>query len=223
MANADRFIPLNFHPSLSDEERIAKAAAFYNEIKERRTVREFSPENIPIEVIQNAIQAAGTAPNGANKQPWHFAVIRSAAIKAKIRAAAEEEEKAFYGGRANQEWLDDLKIFGTNPEKPFLDKAPYLIVIFAKPYDIAEDGSRKQNYYVKESVGIATGFLIAALHKAGLATLTHTPSPMGFLSEILERPKHEKPFILLVVGKPAKDAMVPDITKKGFDDIASVH
>lgn len=223
MANADRFIPLKFHPRLTDEERSANAASFYNEIKERRTVREFSSEDIPIEVIENAIKAAGTAPNGANKQPWHFAVVRSAAIKAKIREAAEEEEKAFYGGRANQEWLDDLKIFGTNPEKPFLEKAPFLIVIFAKPYDIADDGSRKQNYYVKESVGIATGFLIAALHKAGLATLTHTPSPMGFLTDILERPKHEKPFILLVVGKPAEDAMVPDITKKGFDEIATIH
>lgn len=223
MADADRFIPLAYHPELTDTERIAQASAFYHEIKERRTVREFSDEEIPLSVIEDAIKAAGTAPNGANKQPWHFAIVKSPEIKKKIREAAEEEEKAFYGGRANQEWLDDLKIFGTNPEKPFLEKAPYLIVIFAKPYDVDENGNRKQNYYVKESVGIATGFLIAALHKAGLATLTHTPSPMGFLTEILERPKHEKPFILLVTGKAAQDAKVPDITKKGFDDIASIH
>jgi len=223
MADADRFIPLAFHPELSDAARLAKASEFYDEIKERRTVREFSNKSIPIEVIKQAIKAAGTAPNGANKQPWHFAIIQSAEIKKKIRVAAEEEEKAFYGGKANQEWLDDLKVFGTNPEKPFLEIAPYLIVIFAKPYEIAADGGRKQNYYIKESVGIATGFLIAALHKAGLATLTHTPSPMGFLSEILERPKHEKPFILLVVGKASDNATVPDITKKGFDDIASIH
>lgn len=223
MANAERFIPLQFHPDLTDAQRITEASAFYDDIKKRRTVREFSDEAVPIEVIKEAIKAAGTAPNGANKQPWHFAIVQSAAIKRKIREAAEEEERAFYGGRANQEWLDDLKVFGTNPLKPFLETAPYLIVIFAKPYDIAEDGSRKQNYYVKESVGIATGFLIAALHKAGLATLTHTPSPMGFLSDILERPKHEKPFILLVTGKAADDATVPDITKKGFDEIASIH
>jgi nitroreductase len=186
-------------------------------------VRHFSSKEVPIEVINEAILAAGSAPNGANKQPWHFAVIKNPAIKKKIREAAEAEEFAFYNGRANDEWLEDLRALGTDASKPFLEEAPYLIAIFAQTFGLNEEGERTQHYYVKESVGIATGFLIAALHDAGLATLTHTPTPMGFLNEILERPRNEKAYILLVCGLPAEDAEVPKITKKSLSEISSVH
>lgn len=207
----------------SDAERLKRIKNFYEHLKKRRTIRHFNSETFTEEIIHEAILAASSAPNGANLQPWHFSVVKSLEVKKKIRSAAEEEERAFYGGRANEEWLNDLKKFGTNANKAFLEEAPYLIVVFAKPYGINDDGSRKQHYYVKESVGIATGFLIAALHQAGLATLTHTPSPMGFLTKILERPKHEKPFILLVVGKIAETATVPVITKKTLPEISSFH
>lgn len=218
-----QFVHVEGYEDLNNAERLQLIQTYATHLKKRRTIREFSSEPIDERIIHEAILAAGSAPNGANLQPWHFAVVKNAEIKNKIRAAAEEEERAFYGGRANDEWLDDLKKFGTDANKAFLEKAPYLIVIFAKPYGLNEDGSRKQHYYVKESVGIATGFLISALHQAGLATLTHTPSPMGFLTEILERPKHEKPFILLVVGKVAQNAQVPVITKKSLSEISSIH
>ena len=199
---------------------IERAKSFYQEIKRRRTVRDFSDRPVQREVIEQCLLAAGTAPNGANFQPWHFVVVKDAAIKTKIRAAAEIEEKEFYHGKAPQAWLDALAPLGTDSNKPFLETAPYLIVIFSKSHDIRVDGSTVKHYYASESVGIATGFLIAALHHAGLATLTHTPSPMKFLNKILDRPSNERPFVLLVVGYPTEDAKVPAITKKPLSEIA---
>ena len=172
-------------------------------------------------MIETCLRTAGTAPNGANLQPWHFVVVADPAVKRRIRVAAEAEEREFYSSRAPQEWLDALAPLGTDAAKPFLETAPYLIAIFAQSYGLLPDGRKVKHYYVAESVGIATGFLIAALHHAGLATLTHTPSPMGFLNEILQRPPHERPYLLLVVGYPADDAQVPAITKKPLDEIAT--
>ena len=205
----------------SPDEMQTRAEAFYQEMARRRTVREFSPRPVPRSVIENALRTAGTAPNGANLQPWHFVVIGDAEIKQRIRAAAEQEEREFYNGRAPQEWLDALAPLGTDQHKPFLETAPYLIAIFAESYGVLPDGRRVKHYYVNESVGIACGFLIAALHHAGLVSLTHTPSPMNFLNEILGRPAHERPFLLLVVGYPAGDCRVPDITKKSLDQIST--
>jgi nitroreductase len=193
---------------------------FYQGIKRRRTVRDFADRPVPRELIEHAIRAAGTAPNGANQQPWHFVVVSNPDLKRQIRQAAEAEERAFYGGRAPDEWLEALAPLGTDAQKPFLEHAPYLIVIFAQAYGL-KDGRKVKHYYVQESVGIATGFLIAALHHAGLATLTHTPNPMGFLSEILGRPANERAFLILVVGYPARDATVPGIDKKPLEEISS--
>jgi nitroreductase len=215
------FIPLPDFTEFPQKETIRRAAAFYENIKRRRTVREFSDRPVPREVIEKCLLAAGTAPNGANRQPWHFVVISKPEIKKIIREAAEKEEKEFYEHRAPKEWLEALAPLGTDANKPFLETAPYLIAIFAQSYEPLPDGRKAKNYYVQESVGIATGFLIAALHHAGLATLTHTPSPMGFLNEILERPSHERPYLLLVAGYPAEGAKVPEITKKPLDEIAS--
>jgi len=198
-----------------------RAAAFYAEIRRRRTVRDFSERMVPRGVLENCLRAAGTAPNGANLQPWHFVVVSNAAIKRQIRTAAEEEEQAFYNGRAPQEWLDALAPLGTDAHKPFLETAPYLIAIFAQSYGLLPDGRKVKNYYVTESVGIATGILITALHHAGLVSLTHTPSPMGFLNKILQRPDNERPFLLLVVGYPADEARVPNIGKKTLAEIAT--
>ncbi|MBL0192814.1 MAG: nitroreductase family protein [Myxococcales bacterium] len=198
----------------------ARAAAFYQELRARRSVRSFSPKPVPREAIADAIRAAGTAPSGANLQPWRFVVVGDPATKRRIREAAEAEEHAFYGGRAPEEWLAALAPLGTDADKPFLETAPYLIAIFAESHGLAADGARTKHYYVQESVGIATGFLIAALHHAGLATLTHTPSPMGFLSKLLGRPAHERPYLLLVVGYPAEGAQVPTLRKKELDEIA---
>lgn len=197
----------------------ARAADFLATMRTRRTVRTFSPEPVPLEVVEDAIRAAGTAPNGANRQPWHFVVVTDPGVKRRIRKAAEEEERAFYGGRAPQDWLDALAHLGTDEHKPFLEEAPVLVAIFAQSYEAGPDGTRVKNYYVTESVGIATGILITALHTAGLATLTHTPSPMGFMNRILGRPDNERPFLLLVVGRPAPDTRVPAITKKPLDQI----
>jgi len=177
---------------------------------------------VTIDIINNCIKTAASAPSGANKQPWQFVIVRDSGIKTKIREAADKEEKEFYGHRATKEWLEDLNQFGTDWHKPFLEIAPYLIVIFRKIYDLEDDGTQRKNYYVNESVGIASGFLLAALHHAGLATLTHTPSPMNFLGEILNRPKNEKAFLLIPVGYPAKDAEVPDISKKPFSEISKI-
>lgn len=214
------FIPLNF-TERSPEEMKERAESFYKLIKERRTVREFSDEPIPEGVLEHCLLAAGTAPNGANKQPWHFVVVQDADIKKKIRVAAEEEEHEFYNRRAPEDWLEDLVPFGTNEHKPFLETAPALIGIFAQSYHLTENGEKEKHYYVKESVGIATGMLITALHNAGLATLTHTPSPMGFLNEIMQRPAHEKAFLLLVVGFPAEGVEVPNIQKKSLAEIST--
>ena len=216
------FIPLPDQPQLDDDEMIRRADDFYTHIRKRRTVRDFSSRPVPRAVIEKAILAAGTAPNGANKQPWHFAVISSDDIKSRLREAAEEEEREFYGGRAPDSWLKDLEQFATDEHKPFLEVAPWLIVVFRQTYGInEEDGSRDNHYYVPESVGIACGMLLTALHTAGLVTLTHTPSPMNFLSEICGRPKNEKATMIVVAGHPADDCTVPDITKKPLDEIAS--
>ncbi|MDE0098507.1 MAG: nitroreductase family protein [Truepera sp.] len=214
------FIPLEFR-RYPDEEMVARAEAFYDLLRTRRTVRDFSPESVPLEVIEAALRVAGTAPNGANLQPWHFVVVSDPALKREIRQAAEVEEREFYQRRAPPEWLAALELLGTDADKPFLEAAPYLIAIFGEAYGLLEDGRKVKNYYVNESVGIATGMLIAALHRAGLATLTHTPSPMKFLNRILRRPDNERPFLLLVVGRPAEGARVPDIRKKPLEEIAT--
>ena len=206
----------------SESKMRSRSESFLNEIITRRTIREFSDRIVPIDIINNCIKIAASAPSGANKQPWQFVIVRDLGIKTKIREAAEKEEKEFYGHRATKEWLEDLNQFGTDWHKPFLDIAPYLIVVFRKIYDLEDDGTQRKNYYVNESVGIASGFLLAALHHAGLATLTHTPSPMNFLGEILNRPKNEKAFLLIPVGYPAKDAEVPDISKKPFSEISKI-
>ena len=206
----------------SETKMRSRSESFFNEIVARRTIREFSDRIVPIDIINNCIKTAASAPSGANKQPWQFVVVKDLGIKTKIRKAAEKEEKEFYGHRATKEWLEDLNQFGTDWHKPFLEIAPYLIVVFRKIYDLEDDGTQRKNYYVNESVGIAAGFLLAALHHAGLATLTHTPSPMNFLGEILNRPKNEKAFLLIPVGYPAKDAEVPDISKKPFSGISKI-
>jgi iodotyrosine deiodinase len=221
MTATPHFVPLTTFTEYPVEEMKTRAKEFYEEIRRRRTVREFSSREVPREVIENALRAAGTAPSGANLQPWHFVVVSDAATKAKIREAAEIEEREFYAGRAPQEWLNALAPLGTDENKSYLETAPCLIAIFAQNYALLPDGRKVKNYYVTESVGIALGFLIAALHHAGLATLTHTPSPMGFLSTVLDRPANERAYLLLVVGYPADDVRVPDITKKPLEDIAT--
>lgn len=198
-----------------------RARAFADELRRRRTVRHYSSDPVPREVIERCIWAAGSAPSGANQQPWHFVAVSDAGLKRRIREAAEAEERAFYNDRAPDEWLEALAPLGTDANKPFLERAPWLIVIFAQRYGIGEDGERSKHYYVTESVGIATGVLITALHHAGLATLTHTPSPMDFLGRILGRPENERPFLLLVTGYPDRDARVPVIGKKPLDEIAT--
>lgn len=215
-----QFTPLLFkdYPEARMQQR---AREFYVEMKERRTVRDFSDRPVPLDIIESCIQTAGTAPSGANQQPWHFVVVSDPEIKRRIRLAAEEEERAFYNGRAPEKWREALAHLGTDANKPFLEIAPYLIVIFAESYSIDEHGEKVKNYYVSESVGIATGMLISALHHAGLATLTHTPSPMGFLSTILQRPPNDRPFLILVAGYPEEDTQVPVITKKSLEDIAT--
>ena len=213
--------PYSEYVEFSAAEMLARSQSFQQSMTRRRSVREFSPRDVPQQVIERCIAAAGTAPSGANQQPWHFACVSDANLKATIREAAEKEEREFYERRASEEWLTALKPFGTNAEKPFLERAPWLVAIFAESYGMDEEGDRHKNYYVQESVGIATGLLIAALTNAGLATLTHTPSPMEFLGRILGRPTNERPFLLLVVGYPAEGVSVPDISRKPLDQIAS--
>jgi len=196
--------------------------AFYELMAKRRTIRDFSDRAIPPSVLENAILAAGTAPSGANMQPWHFVVVLNSAVKKRIREAAEIEERELYEHRASDEWLQALAPLGTDANKPFLETAPALIAIFSKKFTIDESGKKHKNYYTAESVGIATGMLITALHNAGLATLTHTPSPMKFMGEILERPSYERAFLLLVCGYPADDAMVPDIKRQQLEEISTV-
>jgi iodotyrosine deiodinase len=212
-------IPLTFS-ELSPAESLERAQAFHTLMDRRRTVRDFSDRPVDRAVIEACLRAAGTAPSGANQQPWTYVCVSDPAMKSRIRAAAEEEEKAFYAGRAGEEWLGALAHLGTNWSKPFLETAPWLIACFGQRHGVAADGGKVKHYYVPESVGISIGFLIAALHGAGLATLTHTPSPMGFLNQALGRPEHEKAYVLLVVGYPAPDARVPDIRRKSLDEIA---
>jgi iodotyrosine deiodinase len=198
-----------------------RAEVFFEQMRTRRSVRDFSDREVSREIIEQCLLTAGSAPSGANRQPWHFAVVSDPARKQEIRLGAEEEEREFYQRRAPQDWLDALAPLGTDEHKPFLEIAPYLIVIFSQKFEVDAAGKKHKNYYVPESVGIATGMLIAALHNAGLATLTHTPSPMKFLNRILDRPDTEKPAMILVVGYPAEGAEVPDITRKSLKDIAS--
>jgi nitroreductase len=220
MAKSGAFIRLDFSPQ--EEATMEQSAqAFYQQMAKRRSVRDFSDRPIPQSVLENAILAAGSAPSGANMQPWYFAVVQDPAIKKKIREAAEIEERELYENRASDEWLDALAPLGTDAQKPFLETAPALIAIFLKKVTIDDEGVKHKNYYTSESVGIATGMLITALHQAGLGTLTHTPSPMKFLTEILERPSHERPFLLLVVGYPEEGAMVPDIQRLPLDKIST--
>ena len=211
--------------ALADAESIAAAAAFKEAMRSRHTIRDFSDKPVPRKAIEEAIATAGLAPNGANHQPWFFAVVKSRDVKRRIREAAEDEERAFYGGKAGQEWLDALAPIGTDAEKPFLETAPYLIIPFAQKRGGVDEGDDKKNYYVTESVGLACGFLLCALHQAGLATLTHTPNPMKFLNEELGRPATEKPMMIIVVGHAADDAMVPEhaLKKKTLDQIMKVY
>jgi nitroreductase len=217
-----RVTPLVFTPRSGDE-MVARARQFHEEMARRRTVRDYSAAPVAREIVESAIRAAGTAPSGANLQPWHFVAVgpEDRDLRRRIREGAEIEEREFYEHRAPQEWLEALAPLGTDWRKPFLETAPWLIAVFVRPHGVAADGHVVKHYYAVESVGIATGFLIAALHHAGLVTLTHTPSPMGFLNTLLDRPSHERPFLLLVAGHPADGAQVPDITRKPLDEIAS--
>ena len=216
-----KFIPLEKYRRYSEQEMRDRARSFYEDIRRRRTVREFSDEPIPEGVIEECLAAAATAPSGANMQPWHFVVVRDPAIKRRIREAAELEEQEFYEHRASPEWLEALRPLGTDASKGFLETAPCLIAIFSQKFGLLPDGRKVKHYYPGESVGLATGFLLAALHHVGLATLTHTPSPMGFLNQILDRPRNEKPFLLLVVGYPDDAARVPDIQRKALAEVVS--
>ena len=215
------FQPLSSYIEYPLEEMKQRATDFRQHMQRRRTVRDFSVRPVPREIIEECLLTAGTAPNGANLQPWHFVVVSDPKVKHEIRVAAEQEEAEFYHRRAPQEWLDALSVIGTDEHKPFLDTAPHLIVIFGQNHSQLPDGRRVKNYYVNESVGIATGFLIAAFHNAGLVSLTHTPSPMGFLNDILNIPPDAKPFLILVVGYPAEDAQVPELKKKSLEEIVT--
>ena len=217
-----RFIPLPEYVEYPPEEMRRRARDFNRQMQRRRSLRFFSDRPVDQSVLLDCLRAAGSAPSGANLQPWHFALVGDPAVKRRIRLAAEAEEQEFYTRRAPQEWLEALAPLGTDPNKPFLEMAPYLIAIFAQSYSLRPDGAHLKHYYVKELVGIATGILITALHQAGLACLTHTPSPMDFLNQILGRPENERPFLLLVVGYPAADAVVPDIQRKPLDEILTI-
>ena len=204
--------------NLKQKEMINISKDFFNKMKTRRTIRDFSSKDIPVKVLENAIKSAGRAPSGANQQPWHFVLVSNEKIKKSIRNAAEEEEKAFYTKRAPKEWLNALKHIGTDANKPHLEKAPYLIIVFAERYSVNKKSEKIKNYYVSESVGIATGFLITALHLSGLATLTHTPSPMKFLNKILNRPLNESAYLIIAVGYPENNTTVPVISKKKISE-----
>jgi nitroreductase len=215
------FLPLTSYREYPVDEMIQRASDFYEDLRRRRTVREFSDRPLPREIIEHCLLAAGTAPNGANMQPWHFVAVSDPELKRKIRIAAEEEEREFYSGRAPQEWLDALAPLGTDERKPFLETAPCLIAVFTQRYGLLPDGRQVKHYYATESVGIATGMLITAVHNAGLVSLTHTPSPMNFLNTLLGRPENERPCLILVVGYPAEDAKVPEISKRPLGEIAT--
>ena len=221
MGTPSGLVPLSSYVELPADEMRERASAFLNEAQRRRTVRDFSDRPVPRDIIEMCILAAGTAPNGAHRQPWHFVAVSNPEVKRAIRIAAEEEERAFYRGRAPEEWLEALAPLGTDEAKPFLESAPYLIVVFGESYAVAKDGEKSKNYYVTESVGNATGMLITAIHRAGLVSLTHTPSPMAFLNEILGRPQNERPVLILVVGFPSPDATVPQLRRKSLEEIAT--
>jgi iodotyrosine deiodinase len=213
-------IPYQAPNNPSADELLRRSQAYFEFMDTRRSLRFFSDEPVPRAVVENLIKTASTAPSGAHKQPWTFCAIGNAELKKKIREAAEAEEKRSYEGRMSQEWLRDLAPLGTDWQKPFLEIAPWLIVVFRRSYELEPDGHKHQNYYVNESVGLASGFLLAAIHQAGLVTLTHTPSPMDFLTKILQRPANEKPFLLLPVGYPAPDATVPDLQRKSLEEVS---
>ena len=221
MVSKYQFLPLQSWQKYPIDEMRQRLSDFYESVNRRRTVREFSDRDVPRDIIENALRAAGTAPSGANLQPWHFVVISSPQTKARIRVAAEQEEKEFYEHRASAEWLTALEPLGTDTNKPFLETAPYLIAVFLQKFGTLPDGRKVKHYYPVESTGLASGILITALHQAGLVCLTHTPSPMSFLREILDRPKSERPFLLLVTGYPADDAKVPDIHRKHLEEFVS--
>jgi iodotyrosine deiodinase len=221
METPSGLVPLSGYLELPAEEMRERASAFLDDVQRRRTVRDFSDRSVPRDIIEMCVLAAGTAPNGAHRQPWRFVIVSAPEIKRAIRLAAEEEERAFYRGRAPEDWLEAVAPLETDDRKPFLESAPYLIVVFAESYAVEESGKKSKNYYVTESVGIATGMLITAIHRAGLVSLTHTPSPMGFLNEILGRPENERPFLILVVGYPAPDATVPGLRRKSLQEIAT--
>lgn len=210
-------------PCYSTEDVITRSAHFYEALNRRRTVRDFSDAPVPLSVIQNILKTASTAPSGAHKQPWTFCVVSDIELKKRIRIAAEEEEYESYNGRMSEEWLHDLAPLQTDWHKPFLEIAPYLIVAFKKSYDLDADGSKHTNYYVNESVGLACGFLLAAIHNAGLVALTHTPSPMNFLTKILNRPENERPFLLIPVGYAAPETYVPELTRKALEEFVCYY
>ena len=214
----ENFIPFEYD-QVEQKESLERVKSFYSDINKRRSLRVFSDKPVDREVIEYEIKSAGTAPSGAHEQPWTFCAVSNPEIKAKIREAAEKEEYENYHGRMSEDWLEDLKVAGTDWNKPFLEIAPWLIIVFRKTYDL-EDGVKSKNYYVQESVGLAAGMLLTAIHRAGLVSLTHTPSPMNFLSKVLNRPENEKPFLLIPVGYPADDAEVPDIQRKPLEDIS---
>jgi iodotyrosine deiodinase len=217
-----RFLPLGDYREYAPDEMAARARSFAEEMARRRSVREFSDRSVPRALIEDCLRAAGSAPSGANQQPWHFVAVSDPDVKRRIREAAEAEERKFYGRRAPPEWIEVLKPLGTDASKPFLEVAPWLIAIFIRRFERLPDGGKRKHYYTDESVGIATGLLVTAIHRAGLVSLTHTPSPMKFLNDILGRPRDlERPFLLLVVGYPARDARVPDIARKPLTDIAT--
>jgi iodotyrosine deiodinase len=213
-----RFVPLAFE-RLSEDEQIARSRAFLERMRMRRTVRHFSTQPVPFELVENAIATAGTAPSGAHQQPWTFVVVSDTDVKRQIREAAEAEERRSYESRMPDEWLEALRPLGTDWRKPHIEDAPYVVVVFEQAYGLLPDGTKVKHYYVKESVGIAVGMLLASLHEAGLATLTHTPSPMGFLRELLGRPENERPSVLVPVGYPADECLVPDLERKGLEEI----
>ncbi len=215
--DASGFVPYQ-KETYPPDELPERTREFYEFMDQRRSVRYFSDEDVPEEAVHNIIRTASTAPSGAHKQPWTFCLVKDPSLKKRIREAAEDEEQKNYEKRMSEEWLQDLEPLGTRPEKPYLETAPYLIIVFKRAYEI-ENGERKKNYYINESVGLATGFLLTAIHHAGLAALTHTPSPMGFLSDILDRPKEERPFLLIPVGYPASDCVVPDLERKPLEEV----
>ena len=218
-----KLVKYNQKINLSKKEMIESSAVFLDQLKKRRTVRDYSSKDVPLEIIENSIKAAATAPSGANQQPWHFVIVKDQMIKKEIRIAAEKEETEFYAHKAPDEWLNALHHIGTDDKKPHLEQAPYLIIVFAERYSLDNLNKKIKNYYVSESVGIATGMLLTSLHLSGLVTLTHTPSPMKFLNKILKRPVNESPFLIVATGYPSEDATVPVITKKSPDEFSTKY